>query len=100
MNIKFTIPDPQPIEIEIDRNWFTGNFTCTANGEKRNIKNPGDLGTHFSFSTSNTYTLEVGYTTKHVIEIEHTRPRWFGGLRPNRYVVKVDGNVVADETGY
>jgi hypothetical protein len=34
-----------------------------------------------------------------MIEIEHSRPRFFGGIRPQRYIVKVDGKVVADETG-
>jgi len=100
MKIQFTIPDPQPIDVFIERNWFTGSFTCTANGRSYEIKSPLALGTHFAVSTTQNYSVEVGDATKHIIEIEHSRPRFFGGLRPQRYVVKVDGNLVADETGY
>ena len=97
MKINFTIPDPEPINVEITRNWFTGSFNCSANGRTYEIKSPLSLGTHFSVSTKHDYTVEVG---GHLIEIEHSRPRFFGGVRPQRYVVKVDGEVVADETGY
>lgn len=100
MNIKFTIPVPEPIDVEIDRNWFTGSFTCKANGRKHEIKSPLALGTHFALATTHNYTVEIGEITKHLIEIEHTRPRFFGGLRPQRYIVKVDGSLVADQTGF
>lgn len=96
MNIRFTIPDPQPIDVSIDRNWFTGSFTCTANGRRYEIKSALSLGTHFAISTTHNYIVEIG---EHLIEIEHSRPRFFGGLRPQRYIVKVDGEIVADETG-
>ena len=100
MNIRFTIADPQPIDVEITRDWFTGSFKCIANGTPYEIKSPLSLGTHFAVSTTNEYTVEIGDVIKHVIEIEHSRPRFFGGVRPQRYVVKVDGKLVADETGY
>ena len=97
MKINFTIPDPEPIDVEITRNWFTGSFKFIANGETYEIKSALSLGTHFSVSPIHDYTVELG---GHLIEIEHSRPRFFGGLRPQRYVVKVDGKVVADETGF
>ena len=97
MQIKFTIPDAEPIDVVIDRNWFTGSFTCTANGTSYEIKSPLELGTHFSVATTHNYTVNVG---KHLVEIEHSRPRFFGGLRPQRYIVKVDGKLVVDQTGF
>ena|SRR5688572_30259918 len=100
MRINFTIREPSPIDVEIKRDWFTGSFKCIANGKEYAIKSPYNLGTHFSVSTKHDYTVEVGDETKHLIEIEHSRPRFFGGLRPQRYVVKVDDEVVADKTGY
>src|SRR5690349_3570162 len=100
MQIRFTIPDSPPIEVVLDRNWFTGSFTCTANGKQHEVKSPLELGTHFAISTTHNYSLEVGDATKHLIEIEHSRPRFLGGLRPQRYIVKVDGKLVADETGF
>ena len=100
MRINFTIPDPSPINVEIKRDWFTGSFKCIANGKEYEIKSPYDLGTHFAISTTNNYTVEVGDETKHRIEIEHSRPRFFGGLRPQRYIVKVDGELAEDQTGF
>ena len=99
MKIEFTIPDEQPIYVEITRNWFTGSFECRANGQTYEIRSPLSLGTHFSIATKHEYIVEIGESPKHLVEIEHTRPRFFGGIRPQRYVVKVDGEVVADQTG-
>lgn len=100
MKIQFTIPDPEPINIEIYRNSFTGSFTCTANRKQHELKSPLAVGTHFAVDAKHDYTVEINEGTKHLIEIEHSRPRFFGGLLPNRYIVKLDGNLVADETGY
>jgi hypothetical protein len=36
----------------------------------------------------------------HTVEIDKVRPRWFGGLRPNSYTVKVDGAEVATSRGF
>ena len=97
MRIEFTIPDPDPVNVVIERNWFTGSFTCIANGRTHEIKSPLAIGTHFAVDTKHDYTVAIG---EHVVEIEHSRPRFFGGLRPQRYIVKVDGKVVADQTGF
>jgi hypothetical protein len=97
MRIEFTIPDAQPIDVVIDRNWFTGSFTCKANGKTHEIKDPLALGTHFSVATTHNYTVNIG---DHLIEIEHSRPRFFGGVRPQRYIVKVDEKLVHDQTGF
>ncbi len=100
MKINFTIDDQEPIHVELTRDWFTGSFKCTANGKPIEIKSPFDIGTHFSLKTAHNYQVAVGDPPKHLIEIEHSRPRFFGGLRPQRYVVKVDGELVCDESGY
>ena len=97
MKIKFTIPDDHPIDVIIERNWFTGSFTCKAKGRTYEIKDPLSLGTHFSVATTHNYTVRIG---EHLVEIEHSRPRFFGGVRPQRYIVKVDGTEVADQTGF
>ena len=97
MKIEFMIRDPQAIKVVIERNWFTGSFTCSANGRSHEIKSPVALGTHFDIATEHSYTVNIG---NHLIEIEHSRPRFFGGLRPQRYVVKVDGELMADQTGF
>jgi hypothetical protein len=100
MKINFTIDDFEPVEVELNRDWFTGSFKCTANGREYEIKSPLSIGTHFSLATTHNYEVAVGDPPKHLIEIEHSRPRFFGGLRPQRYVVKVNGEAVVDQTGY
>jgi hypothetical protein len=80
MNIRFTIPDSQPIDVSIDRSWFTGSFTCTANGRRYEIKSPLAIGTHFAISTTHNYSVVIGEDAKHMIEIEHSRSRFFGGI--------------------
>ena len=100
MKINFTIDGPEPIRVELTRDWFTGSFKCRANGKEQEIKSPLELGTHFSFATTHDYQVAVGDPPNRLIEIEHSRPRFFGGLRPQRYIVRVDGEVVFDKTGY
>ena len=97
MRITFTIPAVHPFDVVIERNWFTGSFTWKANGRTHKIKSPLAIGTHFDVDTKHDYAFAIG---EHFVEIEHTRPRFFGGFRPQRYIVKVDGNVVADRTGF
>ena len=97
MKINFTIPDVEPIDVEITRNWLTGSFKFIANGVAYEMRSPLSLGTHFSISTKHEYLVDLG---GHLVEIEHSRPRFLGGLRPQRYIVKVDGKVVADKTGF
>jgi hypothetical protein len=100
MKITFRIDGPPPLEVELERDPFFGTFTCRVNGKKEEIRSPLELGTHFSLATSHHFEIGVGEPPQHLIEIEHSRPRWFGGLRPQRYIVKVDGEQVADRTGY
>ena len=100
MKINFTIPDDPPIDVSIIRDPFFGKFTCKANGETYEIRGLYDLRTHFTFATTHNYRLEVGDDRRHLIEIEHSRPRFVAGFRPQRYIVKVDGVFVADKTGY
>ena len=97
MKITFTVTDVHPFDVVIERNWFTGSFTCKANGKTHEIKSPLSIGTHFAIDTKHDYTFTI---RGHFVEIEHSRPRFFGGLRPQRYIVKVDGNVVADQKGF
>ena len=96
MNIKFSLPDGT--DVEIIRDAFTGSFKCLLDGKEFQIKSPFHIGTHFAIGTTHNCTVEVGDKTTHLIEIEHSRPRFFGGLRLQRYVVA--GNIVADRTGY
>jgi hypothetical protein len=78
------------------RNDWTGKAEVCVGDQVRPLQSPRKLSTHFSFSTRTVWREVFG---EHMIEIEKVRPRAFGGLRANSYVVRVDGQSVADATG-
>jgi len=47
-------------------------------------------------STRTVWSEVVG---QHTVEVEKVRPLLFGGLRPNSFVVRVDGQRAAEATG-
>jgi hypothetical protein len=100
MKIEFTIEGPPPVDVVIERDSFTGKFTCTANGQVYMIKNPLNPATHFSLKLKKFYTFEIGPPGgSHLIEIEHTRPLFLAASRPHEYAVSVDGKLVTDHKG-
>ena len=98
MKMEFSIGEADPIEVVIERNWFTGKFTCTADGKVHTIKNPWTPGTHISFKLKTTYVVDL--SQQHRIVIEHCRPLFFPGVRPHQYTASVNGHVVAEYRGY
>lgn len=100
MKIAFTIGTTETIEVVIKRNCFTGRFTCTANGQVHILKTFWNPSAHFSTRLTNVYTVEVGTREKQLITIEHKRPLFVAGFRPQEYKVTVDGKVVSEYRGY
>ena len=91
MNIQVKVGEIENPEIVIKRNWFTGDFVYIINGQRNTIRSFFDVGTHFSNSLEKKYQFEVGDKDIHKIEIEHTRPSLFAGIRPHYYEVFIDG---------
>jgi hypothetical protein len=58
MQIKLTIGQNEKIDLLIERNWFTGRFTFTANGEKHTLGSPYSLFTHFNVKMKNEYSFD------------------------------------------
>jgi hypothetical protein len=50
----------------------------------------------FSFSLTRVWRHQVG---EHEVEIEKVRPLLLAGFRPNKFTVRVDGQVVAQARG-
>ena len=67
------------------RNDWTGEAEVRVGDQVRTLQSPRDFATHFSFSTRTV--------------VQKVRPRVFGGLRANSFVVRVDGRGVAEATG-
>lgn len=78
------------------RDGFSGRADLSIGGEPHELASPGQLGTHFSTGLRRTWRVEAG---GHVVEIEKIRPFLAAAFRPHRFIVRVDGQVVADEVG-
>ena len=78
------------------RNDWTGKAEVRVGDQIRPLQSPRDFSTHFSFSTRRVWREVFG---EHTVEVEKVRPRAFGGLRANSFVVRVDGRSVAQATG-
>ena len=61
------------------------------------IDSPLGLSTHFSLQLKKEKSVML---YGHAITVEKVRPLWFGGLRPARYRVFVDGVLQAEASGY
>jgi len=99
MKIEFTIGTTEKIDVVIEKDWLTGGFTCTANGQVHTLRKPSESGTRSGLLLREVYTVEVGTTEKQVITIEHKGPFLFAAIRPHEYIVTVDGKVVAEYRG-
>lgn len=98
MKIEFTIDTPEKIDVVIEKDWLTGGFTCTANGQVHALRTPAERGGR-GLTLREVHIVEVGTTEKRTITIEHRGPMLFATLRPHEYVVTVDGKVVAEYHG-
>ena len=78
------------------RNDWTGKAEVRVGDQVRPLQSPRNLSTHFSISTQTLWREVFG---EHTVEIEKVRPRVLGGLRGNSFVVRVDGEKVAEATG-
>jgi hypothetical protein len=100
MQFSFEVGDNEKVRIEFSRDPFFGTMKVTANGEVVAARSPSNVSTHFSFTFVNRYAFTVGERERHDVVVEHSRPKLFGGLRPQTYRVYVDGALVAEHAGY
>ncbi|MFN8027839.1 MAG: hypothetical protein U0W40_16215 [Acidimicrobiia bacterium] len=78
------------------RNDVTGRAELQVGDRKRVLQSPWRLSAHFSLRTRTVWREQIG---DHVVEITKVRPRVYGGLQANSFVVDVDGQRVAEATG-
>lgn len=90
MQLDLTIGESEKINLLIERNWFTGRFSLTVNDEKHTLKSPYSFTTHFNANKKSEYSFEVGEREKHIVVIQHIRPRFFVGFRKQEFNVIVD----------
>ena len=78
------------------RAFWSGRAELLINDEVIPLQSPFRPSTHFQVSNKETWRHEVN---DHQVQIEMTRPRAFGGLRAQEFIISVDGTVVAEATG-
>jgi hypothetical protein len=79
------------------RNHWTGRATLTAGEQTIPLQSPWDPTTHFSFRLRRTWHVDLG---THHVAIEKKRPQILAGFRPHSYTVRVDGQTIAEMSGY
>lgn len=94
MKISFNVGESPA---QFHRDPFFGLANLVIDGQKTTLESPSQLGTHYSRATTKVWTVSHG---RHTVEIDKVRPQWFGGLRPNMYIIKVDGAEVATSRGF
>ena len=80
-----------------NRSSFTGSASLDIDGKIISLASPWNPLTHFSLKRTRTWHVEA---LGHQIVIEKTRPWLFSGLRQHTYRILVDGELVAEQTGY
>jgi hypothetical protein len=81
---------------EFHRNPLTGRACVIADGDEHVLASPSQPSTHFSFKPARKWNISHA---GHEIEVEWQRSQWFGGLRPQSFTIRVDGQQVASARG-
>ncbi len=100
MRLTFEVGSHQKSQIEFCRNWITGRAILTVDGRTATLASPWRMSTHRSPSLVHRYILIIDGEEKHEVIIERERPRFFGGVRPHKYRVYVDGELMLEQAGF
>jgi hypothetical protein len=100
MRFTLEVGDKEKSRIDFSRNWFTGAMQIFVNGEKVAQQNWLAPSTHFNFTLKRRHEFVVGRDEKHQVVVERERPLLVAGIRPQRYRLFVDGELIHEQTGY
>ena len=93
MQIDFEV-DGRPVQYFRDA--MVGSAELRTPDGPLEIDSPLNLTTHFNLKLKTEKTVML---YGHAVTIEKVRPLWFGGLRPAKYRLSVDGQHVAEQSG-
>lgn len=82
---------------EFHRNAWTGRAYVIVGGEKHVLAKATQLSTYFSYSPVRSWTISHA---GHEVEIDWQRSQFMGGLQPQDFVIRVDGEEVASKQGF
>ena len=100
MKLLINLAGKDKTDLIIERNWFSGSFNYFENNCKHEIKSSLDISTHFNLKLKKQYEFEIGNEEVFKIRIEHIRPQFFSGFRPQTYNVFVNGKLNKTYKGY
>jgi hypothetical protein len=76
---------------------WLGGASLLIDGRKTTLASLRDRGTYFTCESPTTWSVRHG---EHTIQIERSRSRMSGGVRPSTDVVRVDGKEITNAQGY
>ena len=100
MKTSFSLGEKEKIDVQLNRNQFTGKFTYTENGVTKTIRSPNDKTTHFPTDNIAYYRFRVGADEKYDIRVVHTWPKAFPAFRPQTYEIYVNGDLYKTITSF
>jgi hypothetical protein len=100
MRFTLEVGDKEKITVEYYRNWFTGSMQILVDGHRVAHDSPLSASTHMNYTLKSIYEIQMSKPEQHKVTIERVRPLLFGGVRPNRYRVFVDGQLALEQKGY
>jgi hypothetical protein len=81
---------------EFHRNAFTGRTYVIVDGHEHVLAKLSQASTHFSYDPARSWNISHA---GHGIAIDWQRSQFLGGLRPQSFTIRVDGQQVASARG-
>lgn len=100
MKFELEVGSTEKHQITFDRSWFTGAMSIKVDGHEVASRSSLNPATHVFFELVERFPFSVGQGDRHDVLIEHERPVLIAGLRPHKYRVFVDGQLVQERRGY
>jgi len=94
MQFSFMVGVNEKHQVDFSFDQMIGNLQILVDGQPK-IKD----FRMFSLSLSKRYEFEVGQDERHQVVIEKKRKLFLAGLRPQRYRIFIDGNLVQTYEG-
>jgi hypothetical protein len=94
MKFSFTVGTNEQHQVDFSFDQFSGTLEIRVDGQPK----INELRL-FSLSLTKRYEFEVGEQERHQVVIEKKRKLFLAGLRPQRYRVFIDGQVVQTYEG-
>lgn len=100
MTFDLEIGEQEKFHINFDRDWFWGTLEIRVNGKLVESESPLNPLTHISNKLTTEYSFVLDDAKRSDVIIRKIRPLLLAGFRPQKYIVLVRGNQIAEYKGY